>query len=61
MLTLDGRLSIIIGNRDLPNVAWLVANALAIGEGYSHMSAEQKGHPFAPTCSVIEMPPEAEA
>lgn len=59
MLTLDGRLSIIIGNRDLERVAWLVANALAIGQGYSHMGALQKGFPFAPTCSVIDDAPDA--
>ena len=53
MLTLDGRLSITIGNRDLSNVAWLVANALAIGQGYSHLGAETKGFPFAPTCVQI--------
>lgn len=61
MLTLDGRLSIVIGNRDVQSVAWMVANALAIGEGYSHMGAEKKGYPFAPTCSMIEMPPEEDA
>lgn len=56
LLILDGRLSIVIGNRDLEQVAWLVANALALGQGYSHMGATAKGYPFAPTCSVIEAP-----
>lgn len=60
MLTLDGRLGIVIGNRDLQSVAWLVANALAIGQGYSHLGAQQRGFPFAPLCSQIELPPSDE-
>ncbi len=28
--------------------AWLIAQALAVGEGYSHCEAESKNHPFAP-------------
>ena len=60
MLTLDRRLSIVIGNRDLQSVAWLVANALAIGQGYSHMGAQTKGFPFAPTSVGLDVPPSDE-
>lgn len=47
-LILDGRLGIDVPKELGRTVAWLVANALAIGEGYSHLGAESKDHPFAP-------------
>lgn len=53
-LILDGRLSIDVPKELGRQVAWLVANALAIGEGYSHLGAESKSQPFAPR--VSEMP-----
>jgi hypothetical protein len=53
LIILDGRLSISVPERLGRQVAWLAANALAIGAGYSHLGAEQKGYPFAPLASGI--------
>lgn len=48
LIILDGRLSISVPQALGRQVAWLAANALAIGAGYSHLGAESKGTPFAP-------------
>lgn len=34
----------------------MAANSYAVGMGYSHMGAKQKGYPFAPTVMNIEAP-----
>lgn len=47
-IILDNRLSIAVPEQLAVSVCWLIANALAIGAGYSHMGAESKDHPFAP-------------
>jgi len=47
-LILDGRWSITLNKWDFRPVASMVANALAIGEGYSHLGASNKDMPFAP-------------
>ena len=47
-LVLDHRFSVSLPESDARSVAWLVANALAIGQGYSHAGAENKDMPFAP-------------
>jgi hypothetical protein len=52
-LVLDGRLAIDVPNDLAPQVAWLVANALAIGAGYSHLGAESKDQPFAPQIAPL--------
>lgn len=52
-LTVDRRFSIDVPDAIAPQVAWLVAQALAIGEGYTHLAAEQKGHGFAPTVAMV--------
>ncbi len=53
----DGRVSLSLDHRlgaDFPSeqiarqAAWLIANALAIGEGYPSMIAPTKDKPFAP-------------
>jgi hypothetical protein len=48
VLVVDGRFSASFAEDDARQAAWLIAQALAIGEGYSHFGAESKGHPFAP-------------
>lgn len=48
MLTLDGRFGIDGTPEEMEKWLWIIANALAIGEGYSHYGAETKGRPFAP-------------
>lgn len=45
---LDGRLSINVPRDFAIPVAWFVANALAIGQGFSHIGGESKDRPFAP-------------
>jgi hypothetical protein len=47
-LILDGRMSISVPADLGQQVAWMVANAIAIGAGYTHLAAEQKDAPFAP-------------
>lgn len=51
-LVLDGRFSIVVRSDDAYQVAWLIAQALAIGEGYSHILADAPGRPFAPRMLV---------
>lgn len=53
-LILDGRFCIDVPKDRAQQVAWFVANALAIGQGYSHMGAETKGMPFARQVMMIE-------
>ena len=53
-LVVDGRFSISVP-RDLAyQVAWLCAEAIAVASGYSHLGAENKDKPFAPTVSQIK-------
>ena len=47
-LVVDDRLSVTIPSDVAYQVAWLVANAMAIGAGYPSLSAETKDRPFAP-------------
>lgn len=58
----DGRVTLILDGRfavDYPDEeaarqsAWLIANALAIGAGYSHVGAESRDMPFAPQIAEI--------
>ena len=52
-VVLDHRFMVSVPKDLAQSVAWLVANALAIGSGYSHMGAETKGLPFAPIGSDL--------
>lgn len=45
---IDGRFSCIVPDECAHPVAYAIANALAIGEGYPSASAEDKSRPFAP-------------
>lgn len=45
---LDNRLSISVPRDTAPQIAWFVASALAIGQGYTHIGAANKDRPFAP-------------
>lgn len=53
-IVLNHRLSISVPKDLAQSVAWLVANALAIGRGYSHLGAESKVMPFAPIGHNLE-------
>jgi hypothetical protein len=55
-LQLDGRLGIDIPSELAVDVCWLIANALAIGAGYSHVGAESRAQPFAPVCVQLTRP-----
>lgn len=57
-LVVDNRFSVSLSERDARSVAWLVANALAIGSGYSHIGAMNKDQPFAPIGQELSCPPE---
>lgn len=52
-LILDGRFSINVPQAYGSRVAWLVANALAIGAGYPFLGATSKEQPFAPVCTGL--------
>lgn len=55
-LVLDGRFSISVSKDDATPVAWMIANALAIGAGYPSMNAADKSRPFAPQIAQIGAP-----
>jgi len=56
-LIVDGRFAASFAEDDARQAAWLIAEALAIGEGYSHLGAESKDVPFAPLATKIEIEP----
>ena len=47
-ILLDSRFSIDVPRGLSGAVCWMIANALAIGAGYSHLGADRPGYPFAP-------------
>lgn len=47
-LIVDDRFCVLLPEDVAADVAWLVANALAVGAGYPCLSAENKDRPFAP-------------
>lgn len=47
-LVLDDRWEIDVPFAYAERVAWMVANANAIGQGYSHLGAPNKDKPYAP-------------
>lgn len=55
-LMVDGRFGASFSKADAHQAAWLIAQALAIGEGYSHLGAETKDRPFAPVAFELGSP-----
>lgn len=47
-ITLDRRFAIDVPRNMSGSVCWMIANALAIGEGYPFLGSETKDKPFAP-------------
>lgn len=47
-LVLDERFALTLPKAMAYQIAWFVANALAVGAGYSHLGAVSKDRPFAP-------------
>ena len=56
-IVVDGRFSHSFAKDDAYQAAWLIANAMAIAEGYSHLGSEKKDQPFAPLVSKISSLP----
>ncbi len=56
-LVLDRRFGITVPIELAHGVAWMIANALAIGAGYSHLGAETKDRPFAAIAMKLDKPP----
>lgn len=52
-LTIDERFTIPVPTELAVQVAWFVANAMAVAAGYSHLGAETKDRPFAPRVQQI--------
>jgi hypothetical protein len=60
-LTVDNRFGGTFSSKqDAQQAAWLIAQALAIGQGYSNLEAPNKDQPFAPkACCVGNVSTEA--
>lgn len=52
-ITVDGRFSVSVPNELAYQVAWLLAQAIAVASGYSHLGAETKESAFAPKVGEI--------
>ena len=59
-LVVDDRFAAGFEPDDARQAAWLLANALAVGSGYSHLAASNKGYPFAPLSFGIVRPDRGE-
>jgi hypothetical protein len=53
-LIVDERFGVTFPKAIALDAAWLIAQALAVGSGYSSLSAEIPGRPFAPIGGEIE-------
>jgi len=51
--TVDGRFGAECPKEYAYGIAWLISQALAIGEGYPHLGAPNKDRPFAPIAHAI--------
>lgn len=56
-LVVDKRFSASFAKEDVYQAAWLIAQAMAIGEGYSHLGAMNKDMPFAPIGTQLDSVP----
>jgi len=52
-LVIDNRLSISVPNDLAYSVCWLLANAMAVAQGYPCLSSESKDRAFAPLCTKL--------
>jgi hypothetical protein len=56
-IIVDGRFSHSFAKEDAYQAAWLIAQAMAIGQGYAHLGADNKERPFAPQgCAISSLP-----
>lgn len=59
----DDKITILLDRRfgiDVPRelsgcICWMIAQAMAVGGGYSHLGAETKDKPFAPRVSLSSL------
>lgn len=54
-IVVDHRWSATFGKEDAHQVAWLLAQAIAVSQGYSNMHAGNKDVPFAPQVAEIKL------
>lgn len=54
-LVVDGRFSASFAEDDARQAAWLIAQAMAVSEGYPHLGAASKERPFAPQGAEIKL------
>jgi len=52
-ITLDNRFQIDVPRELSGSICWMIANALAIGEGYAFLGSPNKDKPFAPEVVAI--------
>lgn len=52
-LILDDRFGLRVPKEDAYPIAHIIAQALAIGQGYPSLNAESPGRPFAPEMKII--------
>lgn len=52
-LVIDNRLSVTVPKDRAYDICWLIANAMAVAQGYPCLSSENKDQPFAPQCIQI--------
>lgn len=52
----DDRFACSVPNEVAHSVAYVIAQALAVGAGYSHAGADSKDHPFAPIATSLGDP-----
>lgn len=57
-LILDHRLSISVPAARAYDIAWFVAESMAIGAGYPCFAADKKNEAFAVNCTQLEIVPE---
>jgi hypothetical protein len=55
-IQLDGRFGIDVPRILSERVCWMIANALAIGEGYAFLGSPNKDRPFAPEVIAVYGP-----
>lgn len=55
-LTIDHRFGASVPKELAYQVAWLIAQAIAVASGYSHLGADSKDRPFAAKAMGIDLP-----
>lgn len=56
-LCVDHRFAVAVPSEIASSVAWLIAHAMAVAQGYPSLNAESKSMPFAPKISRMDEVP----